>query len=335
MECKVGKPIASVEHEIFSLDSEFTFLQAVRILLRYAPVKALPGQRGPFSDEGVLFRANASLAFPRSDISLISNLPNSNKDMPDCEMITNFMGLYGPSSPLPAYFTEDILFSDNEDSNVRHFLDIFNHRMISFFYRALEKYKYSVRFNAHQTDDYTDKLLSFIGVQQKVVRETSVIRWNRLIPFVSLLGQKIRSAWVLERIIKSYFNVEKAEISQYIMTKVAIQNDDHNSLGMGNASLGLDLTIGRTVSDRSGKIRIKIGPLKYSEFRHFLPYGKFNREFYELVRFVLNDPLDVELELVLSSIDIPPIALTKAKIFQVGLNSWLGKPGSEQYTIRI
>lgn len=335
MGCEVGKPNASIEISPPLVDSEYTFLQAVRILLRSGPEKALPGERGPFANEHILFRANASLAFPRSDICLISHMQKKSQGIPDCEMITNFLGLYGPSSPLPAYFTEDILFSDSGESDVRHFLDIFNHRMISFLYRALEKYKYSDKYNTGQSDNYTEKLFSFIGVQQKVVRETSVIRWHRLIPFISLLGQKIRSAWVLEKIIKSYFDVEKVRIFQYVITNVAIYDDDLNSLGVDNMSLGLDLTLGRAVSDRSGKIRVQMGPLKYSVFRHFLPSGKFNKEFYELVRFILNAPLEVELELVLSSIDIPPVVITKAKIFQLGLNSWLGKPQSEQYTIRI
>lgn len=57
-----------------------------------------------FSQEPFLFRANPSFGFPASDIQDIYEHTNGKY-----EFIVNFMGLYGPSSPLPDYFTQSII----------------------------------------------------------------------------------------------------------------------------------------------------------------------------------------------------------------------------------
>ena len=41
---------------------------------------------------------------------------------------SRFFGLYGTQSPLPAHYTERLLYED-PDGRLRAFLDIFNHRL--------------------------------------------------------------------------------------------------------------------------------------------------------------------------------------------------------------
>ena len=56
------------------------------------------------------------------------------------------MGLYGPSSPLPNHYTEDVLWASADEDAARSFLDLFNHRLISLVFRAWEKYRQPFRF---------------------------------------------------------------------------------------------------------------------------------------------------------------------------------------------
>lgn len=53
-------------------------------------------------------------------------------------LFVNFLGLLGPNGPLPLHLTEHARHRErhHRDSAFARFLDVFNHRMVSFFYRA-------------------------------------------------------------------------------------------------------------------------------------------------------------------------------------------------------
>lgn len=75
-------------------------------------------------DKSVYYRANASFGFPSSDINRFSKLANGSY-----EVEVNFMGLYGPSSPLPDHFTQAVI--DEQVEVERSELNTFYLRSIS------------------------------------------------------------------------------------------------------------------------------------------------------------------------------------------------------------
>src|SRR5947199_9804372 len=80
-------------------------------------------------------------------------------------MKVNFMGLSSPTGVLPTPYTELIIErAQKKDNGFRDFLDIFNHRLISLFYRAWEKYRFFVRYERHEADSLTPLLMSFEGI---------------------------------------------------------------------------------------------------------------------------------------------------------------------------
>src|SRR5262249_32602335 len=141
---------------------EFEFFQAVRLFERVLPTRAPVGRWVSPSKEVLRFAAHASMPFPASQIQNV-NWPKT----PDLApvMIVNFMGLMRPSGLLPLYYTELIVERvRSKDYALRDFLDIFNHRMISLFYQAWEKYRFTIAHERGERDRFSHHLMDLIGL---------------------------------------------------------------------------------------------------------------------------------------------------------------------------
>src|SRR5438445_9225836 len=102
------------------------------------PERACVGRHPHPADEIVGFRALNSLTFPASCIHDVVRA----QDDGIATMLVAFMGLTGPSGVLPRHYTELMLERERKrDRAIAEFFDIFNHRAISLFYRAWQKYR--------------------------------------------------------------------------------------------------------------------------------------------------------------------------------------------------
>ena len=117
--------------------------------------------------EAVRFHAHSSLSFPPS---AIQDLEPSLGDGDPARMMTAFMGLTGPLGVLPRHYTELIIDRGRRHDNaLRDFFDLFNHRLISLFHRAWEKYRFHVEFERTAKsgggyDPFSLHLFDFIGM---------------------------------------------------------------------------------------------------------------------------------------------------------------------------
>lgn len=310
-----------------------SFFQTVQLLLKSAPAAVTPGNRGPLTKEHIVFRSNASLAFPVREVEEIEYDNDIHCHLPKVRVTVNFMGLYGPSSPLPDHYTEEILFSGKEDSDSRRFLDIFNHRYISFFYRCWEKYRYPLQYKEGATDNYSRWVLSLIGLGSPVLRENSSLDWARLLPLTGLLGLRIGSAAILKQVISSYFGLCAVSIEQNVTNKARIHPEQLNRLGVSNNNLGISATLGETVNECAGKFRVCIGPVSLKLYKSFLPGGPSYKALHELVALTIRTPLQFDIKLILDPSDVPVCIMSKDTISQLGISSWIGKNQGKEVSV--
>src|SRR5437016_14361613 len=109
------------------------------------------------------FRAHESMTFPASQIQ---SFERSEPESRPAGMTVTFMGLTGPVGVLPWHYTELLIkLQAEKNPALREFFDLFNHRIISFFYRAWEKHHFFVSFekksiadNAGSPDDFSHYL---------------------------------------------------------------------------------------------------------------------------------------------------------------------------------
>jgi type VI secretion system protein ImpH len=236
----------------------------------------------------------------------------------------NFLGLYGPDSPLPTFYTEDLITTDLDEDDRRNFLDLFQHRLISLFYRCWEKYRYYVQYRPGATDQFSQWMFALIGLGGADLRKESHVYWPRLLPYLGLLGMHTHSAAVLAGVVSHYFGAVPAEIEQCVGRWVRLAAEQQPILGQANGTLGEDSTLGKRFYDRSGKFRLHIGPLDFASFQKFLPPGAHYWTVRELLMFGMRDQLEFDVRLVLRASDIPDLVLSAASPCRLGWSTWLG-----------
>jgi type VI secretion system protein ImpH len=296
----------------------YSFFKLVYLLESIEPSAVPVGYQGPVEREIIRFRPAAHLAFPAADIDSL--------DTGETQYLLslNFMGLYGTTSPLPAFFTEAIIAADLDESQRRDFLDIFHHRFFSLFFRIWKKYRYYIEYKKGAVDAFSQRMFSLMGLGDPQLRKVGNIRWERLLYYVGLLSMRSRSAVVLEKVISHYFFNLPVAIEQCVPRWVPIEKAQQNRMGLGNCSLGEDFTVGERVLDRAGKFNLRLGPLDFRQFCDFLPTGQYYETLGDLVKFLLIDPLDFDVVLILKKAEVPKMSLSADSPCRLGWSDWAG-----------
>src|SRR5262249_21641771 len=138
----------TLEDWLYQEPFAFDFFQAVRLLERLQLDRKAVGRGGPPNQEVVRMRAHLSLAFPPSSIY---DLEPVDEKIRVPRLTVSFLGIYGPSGMLPRHYTELLLKIDKEGKgaekdSLRDWLDLFDHRFVSLFYRAWEKYRFYIPY---------------------------------------------------------------------------------------------------------------------------------------------------------------------------------------------
>jgi len=294
---------SEVEEKLRREPCTFNFFHAVRLLERLLPERNSVGLFSPPKTEVARFRAHPSLAFPASEIQSMEWGENR-----PVEMTVNFMGLQGPEGVLPNPYTSLIIERERAlDYSLRDFLDIFNHRIISLFYRAWRKYRFDVACEHGERDLFSRHLLSLIGLGTEGLRDRQLVSDDSLIYYAGLLAQRPRSAQALQQIIADYFDVPVA-IEQFAggwyrldpETQCLLEESSNES-----GELGFGAVVGDEVWNQQSKVRIVLGPLDLERYADFLPDGESYEPLRAWVRFFSNDEWDFDLKLILAREQVP------------------------------
>jgi type VI secretion system protein ImpH len=285
----------------------FEFFQAVTLLQRLSEKMRPVGHFSSPGDEAIRFRVNQRLGFPASEIQKLE----TKKDAP-AEMTVNFMGMTGPMGVLPYTYSELILERARaKDFSLAAFLDIFNHRAISMFYRAWQKFRFPVTYAAGSRDLFSQYLLDLVGLGTGGLRDRQEIEDEALLHYVSLVAMQARSAEALQQLLIDYFEVP-VEIHQFTGAWYGLDKSTQCMMmetESPSTQVGAGAVVGDAVWDRQGQVRIRIGPLSMERYNDFLPQGSAYTALRAITRFFSNQCLDFEVQLVLDRSQVPDIRL--------------------------
>jgi type VI secretion system protein ImpH len=299
----------------------FEFFQAVTLLhwLR----NGLPvGRFSNPEDEAVHFRANNRLVFPASQIQDFEY-----RDHAPAQMTVNFMGLTGHMGVLPYCYTELILERLREkDTSFASFLNIFNHRIVSLFYRAWEKYRFPVTYYLGEEDRFTHHLFDLIGLGTPGLLHRQAVPDLALLHYVGMLGLQSRSAAALEQILSDYFDVP-VEVEQFAGAWYRLDRATLSRMNEGESipeQLGGGAIVGDEVWDQQSRVCVRLGPLTLERYQDFLPGGAGYEPLKAMTKFFSNDEVDFEVQLIMKRDEVPCCEVgAEGELPKLGWVSWL------------
>lgn len=368
------EPISSgVIGHLLSKPYQFDFFQAVRLLELMSPDREPVGHNTLPDREVVRFGAHASLEFPASQIHDITRptVKAAGKLRPPF-MCVAFFGMHGPLGALPQHYTEIVIERlAKKDRVLLEFFDLFNHRLLSLFYRAWEKYQFwisserAMMREASATANGGEQLRSFVlkdrksldpvgqilldlaGLGQTAARyhlsERDELKSRTGISdqtwrfYAGLLSQRHRPAASLEGMLCDYFGFT-VRVKPLCGRWLQLEDQDRTRLTRGwNTALGKETVAGKKVWEVQSKFRLSIGPLNYEQFCSLLPIGTAHHSLLQMTRFYAGQFLDFDLEAHLLSSEVPELRCGDRKGIgpRLGWNTWLKTRGFPAPTVSV
>jgi type VI secretion system protein ImpH len=316
-----GAPAPDIAADLARDGRAYGFFQAMRLLRLCDRGRA---GTGPDARVAIRVRPNLALKFPETDLEAIERGPGDR-----LQVTANFLGLYGTSSPLPTFYTEELMEEARNDRHAsRDFLDLLNHRLYPLLFEAWSRARPMIEVVEQRDHRFIGILFILIGLGEPILRN-GIASPRRLLRYIGLLTMNPRSALAMETLLSDALGNLPVEVVSCRPARVRIPIDQRIRLGTYANLLGADAFVGEETADRSGAITIRIGPLAYERFARLLPDGPDYRLMEFFVRFYPSVPADAEVELILEPSSARPACLGDANYARLGLDTWLFGDDSE------
>ncbi|MED7818340.1 MULTISPECIES: type VI secretion system baseplate subunit TssG [unclassified Francisella] len=306
------------EIELFVSNSyNYNFYQAIRWLNGISGIAKKIGM--PVLD--IKVTPHLSLEFAGNDIKSMS----FDKSKYQIDIVVTFMGLYGTVSPLPTFYTENLIVEVNDSVTVnKDFLDIFHQVFYKKIYSIWLKYKLNLMTYENKSSSYIEKTYSLVGLGDQTLRRL-VPNSISLVRYAGLFSKRSRSLKGLQIMLRDYFNLDM-QVSNF-KTLQYLSDDQYVNLGCKNSSLGRDLYLGRYVKDFFSSIKIDILDISAKDLASFNYGGENIRKLGFLVKFYCYSRVRCFVRLHISKEELKKTQ----KELVLGVNSWFDSQENEFY----
>lgn len=321
MEPLTRRSAYTLEEKLFDKPYEFDFYQAIRVLSALKPGSHSFGTGEDLKHEPVLIKSSISYALPSSDIQSLDVAPYEGQPP---TLTVNFLGIAGIQGPLPQPYTE--LLTDRlqqKDSAFRDFLDVFNHRFVSYWYLVEKKFVLGLEQVPVDKTSIGRTLLDIAGFSHPELIGKVHLHTRSLINYAPLFWQRQRSVAGLYKIVKGYFNTDVV-IKEFFGAWRTPPVEDLSLLGVKKGryqTLGKSLIVGKRSWDAAAGILLTLQNLPWKTYLNHLPGESGNEAFRDLVRLYGGLGFILQLRATIKKDEIPPSYLGR-QLF-LGQTSWL------------
>ncbi|ENN8438589.1 type VI secretion system baseplate subunit TssG [Enterobacter kobei] len=282
------------------------FYRFCRLLEQSQPDKPVTGSTWQVRHEPVRFRPHPGMSFPASEIKGIEQPEYPH--LPPTVRIT-FMGLYGVESPLPTHYIDDITQRREGYEATADFLDIFNHRLITQYYRIWRKYSYPATFEEGGKDKSSQYLLGLAGLGINGCTDsiaTPASRFLALLPVMLLPG---RTAEGMASLVRLLAPNTQAKIWHHDKRRVPLKKPLTMSVSQP-VSLTNRPVMGSYATDVNSQVLMRLYTSNPAEVQGWLPGGELHTDLMALLHVYLGSRLDVRLQLCVDRSLLPDATMS-------------------------
>ena len=305
----------------------FDFFRAVRLLENEFRQLPRVGTSRRLQDDSIRFAQNPSLAFAPSTLEFFSRGDGTHPD----RLFMNFLGLLGPNGPMPSFMNEFIRDRqrNSNDPALARFLDIFNHRMISLFYRAWASAQKSVDFDRPDEARFATYIGSLLGIGMDALRNRDAVPDRAKLYFSGRLSNQARNAEGLQAILSEFFGI-RVEVREFVGFWLTLPPENRCRLGESpeTGSLGSTAVAGERMHEAQLKFRIRMGPMTLADMQRMLPRGVAFRRLKDWVRNYIGDEFFWDVQCVLLAREVPTTSLGQSGM--LGWTTWLKSTPTEK-----
>ncbi len=336
MAVPAGKQTPDLKQLLLEQGHRFSFIQAYRILQYLVARPDSTIEADCDIRKNIRVRPDLSLEFPESDILSIQEVHDLAHYY---SMTVTFLGLYGTSSPLPTFYTEDLLDERSEDMSViRDFIDIINSPLYAIVFKIWGKHRLFYSLAEKHDTESIERMFCLLGFENEKLRDQIDGAYS-LLRYIGLAIHSPRSAEGLRALLSDAFEGTWIEVHQCIPRTAVLPEDQRCRLGKSGNRLGMDCFLGEEVTDRMGKFNVAVGPVGSDMFHKLLPDTRSFTKMNELIRFYVDQPLLWDINMLVDAKTIKTARLGGKRWSQLGWNTWLnaGKThtGSECVTFPV
>lgn len=297
---------------------EFDMGQAIYLLDCLHPQSVPFGQGDDPRKESFLVSSNVSFGVPSGEISQISMAPQGH-----IHLKTNMLGIAGVYGPLPPPFAELAMDRGRQKDHVMvDFLDIFNHRMTSLWYRIHRRWRPIDPYHPPEKSNIGKTLLNLGGQWSRHQRFEKA-----LLPFAGLLWQQSRSAVGLEVMLSQYFSLP-TQVNQFMGGWLRADESQQSQIGLYESQwnrLGIDALLGHKSWGQEKGIEIVMGRIPWSRFLNLLPGESGFQTLNEMSEYYAGQSYKKRFRFQIAPHEIRLMNLGHSKLY-LGYTSWLAGP---------
>lgn len=307
------------------------FYRFCQLLEQERPGSPRLGASSHPADDPVRFRPWPGMGFPVSTLKCVEIDDDSLQQPPAVR--TTFLGLYGVDSPLPSQYLDDIAQRREGHEVVTSFLDIFNHRITTQYYRIWRKYAYPATFEAGGQDSTSQCLLGLVGLGIPGTAEQIATPVSRFLALLSTMRLPTRNAEGIRALVNLLAPDTHAAILEPDPVKVQIEN--RAGLGPENrVSLSQRATLGKSAKEACSRVLVSLTTENPQEATGWLPGGQLYTDFLVLMRVYLGYRSDARLRLTVPVWLLPEPRLQKNARIQLGRTGLLGLKKGQKHPPR-
>lgn len=298
----------------------FDFYQAVRRLECARPDKPRVGCAALPDQDIVRFCQHITMAFAPCSVYHYKSADETHLQ----QLSIEFLGLLGPNGPLPLYMTEYVRnrLRNEADPTLAAFLDIFNHRVISLFYRAWAVNQKTVSFDRPDDDRFASYIASLFGIGQDSLLNRDEIEDNSKLYYSGHLASLTKHPGGLQGVLNEYFGIP-IRIEEFVGQWIPLPSETLCFMGKSESTgqLGRTLIVGSKVWECQQKFRVRVGPMMLDQYTRLLPGSKSLKKMVTWIYNYTGYELGWEIQLILKADQVPQTSLGKAG--KLGYTTWL------------